>query len=206
MILARDVSLKQLRVRFESAYRLNHGHVNTDILVRCHMGDYRLFGVSLVRLEHISLAAALLCLIMGISGSGYLFVNEVNMYICVRILFLGLSLSLTTLLLGALLNTNTLNTVCLKLSDYLEHSLSARLLAEQERKNSVSAHGGMRDDLFMQRDEPVETALRVYHDPLSEIAATIEEDPSARIKRQLADMDDQMIIDILRQYLDEKLG
>ncbi len=206
LILARDVSLKQLRVRFESAYRLNHGQVDTQTMVRCHMEDYRFLGMNLEKLVHADRAAALLCITLTISALGYLFVGGANIYICMRIFSWGLSLSLATLFFGALLSIHTLSNVCDKLIDYLEHSLSARLLAEQERKSSASAHGGMRDDLFMQKEEPIETGLRVYQDPLSEIAATIEEDPSIRIKRQLADMDDQMIIDILRQYLDEKLS
>lgn len=208
LILARDRGLKQLRVRFESAYRLNHGEVHSDVLVKCHMADYRFLGTTIERLEHADRAAAFLCMFLAISGSGFLFIRETNMYICARVLFCGLSLSMATLLLGTLLGHNVLSHVCTVLTDYLDHSLSARLFMEQEKKNASRAKTGMRDDLFMQKEEaPIETSLRIYQDPISEIAATVEDTISdIHFQRPLSDSDEQAILDVLRRYLDERLG
>ncbi len=209
LVLAKDRDLKQLRVRFESAYRLNHGKVQAETLVHSQMSQYRMLGVSMGRLEYGDRAAALLCLALGFSGFGVLFTAGQSMETCVRILFWSLGLASASLLLGMILGYHSIEAVCDHLTDYLEHSLAARLSMEQEQRSTSSVRAGMRDDLFMKKEEPEETGLELYQEPAAQIAATIEKEPRPRVEREtsgrrLSDRDEQIIADVLKEYLGGK--
>lgn len=211
LVLAKDRSLKQLRVRFESAYRLNHGHVQARTLVHSHLSKYHMFGMSIGRLEYADRAAALLCVLLAVSGFGVLFTHGQSIYTCARVFFWGLGLAAADILLGMAVGFHSVASVCDHLTDYLEHSLAARLSMEQEQRSTSPVRSSMRDDLFMKKEEeePEETGLELYQEPASQIAATIEKEPPRTggreaAGRRLSDRDEQLIADVLKEYLGGK--
>lgn len=210
LVLAKDRSLKQLRVHFESAYRLNHGHVHARTLVHSHMSEYHMFGMSIRRLEYADRAAALSCVLLAVSGFGILFTHEQSIYTCARVFFWGMGMAAADVLLGMIVGFHSAASVCDSLTDYLEHSLSARLFMEQEQRSTSSVRSSMRDDLFMKKEEPQEeTGLELYQEPAVQIAATIEKEPqSSGVReaagRRLSERDEQLIADVLKEYLGGK--
>jgi hypothetical protein len=210
LTLAGDRSLKQLRVRYESAYRLNHGQVHAGVLVRHHMSGYRMMGMPIGRLECADRAAALCCLLLAVCGFGVLFTGQQDIAVCARVFFWGVGLAVADVLFGMLAGFHNVAGLCGNLTDYLEHTLSARLFMEQEQRNSAVARPGMRDDLFMKKEEQAEeTGLEIYQSPAAQIAATFEkEEPRSTAHaeggRRLSERDEQIIADVLREYLGGK--
>lgn len=210
LVLAKDRSLKQLRVRFESAYRLNHGHVQAGTLVHSQLSKYHMLGMSIGRLEYADRAAALLCMVLAVSGFGVLFTHEQSIYTCARVFFWGTGLAAADIFLGMIAGFHSVASVCDNLTDYLEHSLAARLSMEQEQRSTSSVRSSMRDDLFMKKEEePEETGLELYKEPAAQIAATIEKEPQRAGVREsaghrLSDRDEQLIVDVLKEYLGDK--
>lgn len=210
LVLAKDRSLKQLRVRFESAYRLNHGNVQAGTLVHSQLSKYHMLGMSIGRLEYADRAAALLCLLLAVSGFGVLFTHGQSIYTCAGVFFWGVGLAVADVLLGMVAGFHSVESVCESLTDYLDHSLAARLSMEQAQRSTSPAHSSMRDDLFMKKEEPQEeTGLELYQDPAAQIAATVEKEPPRSgvreaAGRRLSERDEQLIADVLKEYLGGK--
>jgi hypothetical protein len=210
LTLTSDRSLKQLRVRYESIYRLNHGQVHASALVRHHMSGYCILGMPIEGLEYADRAAALCCLLLGVSGFGVLFTGGQSMVVCARVFFWGVGLAVADLLFGMLAGVHNVAGLCGCLIDYLEHTLCARLSMEQEQRSNSAVHTGMRDDLFMKKEEQAEeTGLELYQSPAAQIAATFEKEmPRSPVHaeggRRLSERDEQIIADVLREYLGGK--
>lgn len=209
LVLAKDRELKQLRVHFESAYRLNHGEVRARSMVKHHLSGYHMMGMSIGRLEYADRTAALVCVLLAVSGFGVLFTHEQSIYACARVFFWGMGLAAADILLGMLMGFHSIAALCDSLTDYLENSLAARLSMEQEQRAASPARSSMRDDLFMKKEEPEETGLELYQEPASQIAATIEKEPQRAgahepAGRRLSDRDEQLIADVLKEYLGGK--
>lgn len=208
LVLAGDKSLKQLRVRYESAYRINKGNVKADSMVNSFMRGYHFLGLPLRSFERAHYMAALFCTLMAVAGFGVMFTHDCTLVDCSRIFFWGAGLALTNILVGMALSVHNSEGVRLSLTDYLDNTLAARIGMENEQREKQSVRSGMRDDIFMKKEES-ETGLELYKDPAAGIAATIEKEPEPRMSgekrgRRLSERDEQIIADVLKEYLGGK--
>jgi hypothetical protein len=199
LALAGDQALKQLRVRFEGTYRLNQGHVHASTLVAHQMQGYRIWGIPIRYLEQAPRHSALFCLGLGICGCGYLTVQGQAVLACAQMLFWGLGLGIFNLLMANLVGGYSMGDLQVCLTDYLEHTLAARLSMEQAHRNGKDLGSKMRDDLFMKKEEPQETGLELYQGQ----AVPVEEpeDDAQYTGRRLTPREERLIADVLKEYL-----
>lgn len=206
LVLAGDKSLKQLRVRFESAYRLNKGSVSAKSMADSFLGSCTLLGFPLKSLEHIHGGLFIFCLIVGTGGFGYLFNHGFSVRESSAVFFTGLVIALFDLFIGMLFGIHNTSDVSVSLTDYLENSLSARLAMENEQKEKNPQRQGMRDDLFMKKEE-TETGLELYKDQPVTVSDAVYREPDkspAERCHRMSERDEQIIADVLKEYLGRK--
>lgn len=174
MAAAKDSFLKRLKLKYESTYRLNDGVNNVGAFVEKSLYSYKKMGISLRRLESLTIQGALICLFIGVGTTLAAFLYQAEVKTMIMQFGTGIILGLGLVVVDSLTDTGTKREVLFAhISDYLENSLFVRTSAEHVEEEEVSARRKMKDDVFVRRQkekaeiEKEKTEQQPKNDPVS---------------------------------------
>ncbi len=124
--------MKQLRLKFENTYRVNHGVPDVGLFVDRQVAKMKFFRVGLHRMNTFYRKAQLICVLLG--GAGYVLGSWTGMTLreCTEFFAMGLLSAVFLQLLDNLSgNTRSMEVVKLNLADYLKNMLLPKLSAER---------------------------------------------------------------------------
>lgn len=152
MASAKDSFLKRLKLKYESTYRLNDGVDNVPAFVEKNLYQYKKMGITLRKLEGISIYGALFCLLAGLCATLGSFLYQTNVKTMILQFGAGIVLGLFLVLIDSVTDTGTKREVLLaNICDYLENILVVRTLAEHGEEEESSGRRKMKDDVFVKR-------------------------------------------------------
>ncbi len=224
---AKDKQLQQMKTKYESIYRLNSGVKNSGIFVEKRLAQYRLFKLRLKNWEYLDLqlggAGVILCMLAAYG----IFWMEGDLKISAMYLSIGAMTACGVYLFHSLADSKeNRKTLASALCHYFENVLIVRgprnIAVDAEQEEEVHNRGGMRDDIFIkksakgsekqneqvyeQEEMPSRTKvnqkaeMEALKESLSQIAAARSEGNEKR-SRRLTQKEEQLIDEILRQYL-----
>lgn len=225
---AKDKQLQQMKTKYESVYRLNCGIKNSEVFVAKKLGQYRLMKVRLKNWDFVDLHLGALGLaVCGLSAFGiYWLDGKVKM----SVLYLtaaGIAAICLLLFHSVTDSAGYRETLEKSLCHYFDNVLIVRgpraVVQEAEQEETVRGRSAMKDDIFMRKPEReaedaqeaayagAESALTraksgqraemdALKESLSQIAAARNEG-SDKKSRRLTQKEEQLIDEILRQYL-----
>ena len=224
---AKDRQLQQMKTKYESLYRMNCGIKNSEVFVTGKTGQYRLLRIRLNTWNAFDLYAGTLAVTVGLLAAfgTYWWDGAEKM----SVLYLGsAALAAIGMLLFHSAAGGDANRAALEnaLCHYFENVLIVRgphaAMAEEEQEESVRTRTSMKDDIFMRKpqadeQEKQETAfstdggmlrgksgqraeMEALKESLSQIAAA-RSDGGEKKSRKLTQKEEQLIDEILRQYL-----
>lgn len=157
--------LRQLRQRYEASYKKRGQVCNTELLIEKYMYRNRFLGIRLGALERMLMLTAIgvTVITMGAAFGAYRF--GLSQAVISDYLFIGLLTAGGCFWVDQLLDTTGLRRALrVHIQDYFENTLRYRLEAE-ESLQSEETGTGIRDDLFMRKEEPQETCLARCEEP-----------------------------------------
>ncbi len=224
---AKDKQLQQMKTKYESIYRINCGVKNSGIFVEKRLQQYRLLRLRLKNWEEMDLllggAGVILCMLAAYG----IFWMEGNLKISAMYLSVGAMTACGLYWFHSLTDSKENRKLLISsLCHYFENVLIVRgprsVAAEQEEEEIVHSRGTMKDDIFMKKsskntekqNEPLyvqeetpprtranqKTEMETLKESLSQIAAARSEGNEKRARR-LTQKEEQLIDEILRQYL-----
>ena len=159
---AKDRQLKQWKLRFENTYRMNKGINNVLVYIRKNFMQYRIFGVSMFRVDRINVTMACVVIMAAFSFSAYTMLQSMEMMITERYIFAGLFLAGIMLIWERICATGEKKeSVVTNLADFYENTLVKKLemgadVKKNERRNRLS-EAAMREE---RRSRLSEAAMR----------------------------------------------
>lgn len=225
---AADKQLQQMKTKYESIYRINCGVRDCRAFVSKRLYQYRILGMRLSSWDFCDLHAAGIGLLLCFVSAFWIYRMDGDLkmsatYICVAGMAFG-AMVLFHHIADSAANREALES---SLCHYFENVLVVRgprtAMQDIQQEESVRAKTAMRDDVFMKKperavqekeEEPYEEeekpVQRVQNGPraemealkesLSQIAAARNEGNEKR-SRRLTQKEEQLIDEILRQYL-----
>lgn len=154
MASAKDSFLKRLKLKYESTYRLNDGVDNVPAFVEKNLYQYKKMGITLRKLEGISIHGALFCLLAGICATLASFLYQTDVRTMILQFGAGIVLGIALVLADSVTDTGTKRDVLLaNICDYLENILVVRTLTEQGEEEEGTARRKMKDDVFLKQQK-----------------------------------------------------
>lgn len=155
---AKDKYLKQMKTKYETAYRTNEGINNIPVFVEKSFYRYKRFGFSLQKLDNLATQGALLCFLIGLVATLTGFLYDADMKTLVLQFSSGVILGVSMILFDGMTDTMSKREALLvHIQDYLENHLTIQLMKAKvsmtEPTLRPSIRGGMRDDIFVRRRE-----------------------------------------------------
>lgn len=188
LVSAKDRQLQQMKMKYESIYRMNCGMKNTGAFVSKMQQQYRVAGIRLVNWESSSIYCGILAFLVGALSSLVLYLNNGTAQNCILYLAGGSLMAAAMISFSGAVDGGTYrDTLEASLIHYFENVLVVRSprdmpdsfeeedvrsdgmkaeASEREALRSSAAarsKGTMRDDLFM-RSEKKEDPVRKHED------------------------------------------
>lgn len=224
---AKDKQLQQMKTKYESIYRINCGVKNSGIFVEKRLMQYRLFKIRLKNWENLDLqlggAGVIFCMLAAYG----IFWMDGDLKISAMYLCVGAMAASGLFWFHSIADSEgNRKTLVSSLCHYFENVLIVRgprsTAADLEQEETVHTRGTMKDDIFMKKsaktmekqseqvytqEEPVlrgkagqKSEVESLKESLSQIAAARSEGNEKRTRR-LTQKEEQLIDEILRQYL-----
>lgn len=155
---AKDKYLKQIKAKYETAYRTNEGIHNIPVFIEKSFYRYKRFGFRLQKLDNFATQGALLCFLIGLVATLTGFLYDADMKTLVVQFSAGIILGVSMILFDGITDTMSKREALLvHIQDYLENHLTVQLMktkvSVKEPTLRPSIRGGMRDDIFVRRKE-----------------------------------------------------
>lgn len=224
---AKDKQLQQMKTKYESIYRINCGIKNSEVFVQKKLAQYQLVRLRLKTWEAVDLYAGAVCLLLGIGSAFGIYWWDGNAKMSVAYLAAAAAAAVWMLLFHQAADSGGNRMLLEKsLCHYFENVLVVRSARagkqEAEEEELQRSHPVMKDDIFMRKQEPEQESSNTFtaaapadssigksgqraqmdalRESLSQIAAAKSED-SDKKNRRLTQKEEQLIDEILRQYL-----
>lgn len=153
MASAKESFLKRLKLKYESTYRLNEGVSNVPAFVEKNLYQYKKMGISLRRLENLTIHGALICLLGGVCATLAAFWYQADIRITALQFAAGIIAGLALVLADSILDTGTKRDALLaNICDYLENILVVRTSGSQEAEEEpTAARRKIKNDVFVRQ-------------------------------------------------------
>jgi len=188
--------LKQLKLKFESSYRVNAGINNIQVYVEKQLSQYRFLGSTLRGIDNFSSMTAGLTVLLGIVGSLGAYWYGLEFEIVVLHTCAGVILGIAAYLWDNLLDVpGCRENLVLSLCDYFQNVLLCQLsrsdIVEEEENGQVKA-----------AKERSHKDIEYLKKSLNQIAASLEEPvtPKSALGK-LSPQEEQVIKEIIKEYL-----
>ncbi len=165
MMEASSEWLRQLRQRYEAFYKKRGQACQTELLIDKYMYRNRCLGMRLGTLERMLMLTAIGVGVITMSAAFGAYKYGLSSEIVTDYLFVGLLTVGSCFWLDQLLDTDRLRRALrVHIQDYFENTLKYRLETEESLQAEDSGTG-IRDDLFIKKEEPQETGLARWSEP-----------------------------------------
>jgi len=225
---AKDKQLQQMKTKYESIHRINSGVKNSGVFVEKRLMQYRLLKIRLKNWENLDLQIGGAGVIFCMLASYGIFWMDGNLKISAMYLCIGGMTACGLLWFHSVADSKgNRKTLIAALCHYFENVLIVRgprnFASDIEEEETIHTRGTMKDDIFMKKSGKAiekqneaanvseEIAARsknigqrseveALKESLSQIAAA-RSDGNEKRTRRLTQKEEQLIDEILRQYL-----
>lgn len=212
---AQDRQLRQLKTKYETAYRMNVGVHNVLAFVEKNVSGYKKGAFCIRKLENITLNCSLFVFVIGLCASLLSFLYEAEVKTVVMQASIGTILAISMILVDNIVDTKTKReSLISSLCNYLTNVLVVRTpqeLAEERSEGKIMTKGAIKDDIFMKKnrekkvlrgnikEKPEINQTEALKKSLAQIAAA-KEGENGREKK-LTPKEERLIEDIIKEYL-----
>jgi hypothetical protein len=205
----KNMFLKQIKLKFESNYRLNMGMNNIEVFVDRQLSKYKVMGTSLNQMENRIKLIPVLCIIAGAAGAAFGAYLQFGVIDLALMAGSGAVAAVVLAVFDLLLDISykkELLVVCL--CDYLENNLSPKLdqdiddlqyanRQEQENLQLGTISGKIEKYRELHRLEKEISAMK---EAFSQVAASREEE-KGKEEQKKQERDEGIIEEVLNEFL-----
>lgn len=197
--------LKHIKNKYETMHRANDGVKNCNVFLENQMNRYRILRIPIQKWESVAIHAALFCFFSGVGTSFLCFWYSLGVRPIVLHFVLGVLFGVALIMIDGIADTAMKKDMLIVfLQDYLENNVSAQIerTEQQTEIRSVTQKNRMKDDIFMQKKEKMESVKNneAIKRDMEQIAAT-REPIEERERRKLTQEEEKLLEDIIKEYL-----
>ncbi len=206
MAVSENKLMKQIRLRFDTCYKIKLGVHNVDSFVDKYVYTHKYCGISLYTLENLSGQITMICLLFTLFGGMAAFLLECGQDVILSTLTVGSSTVLLLIACDMLLSLSAKQKLLrVHMKDYLENNLKAKLENEYFLPEEMEAY---RHSYFEQEEDDVKVAKTKA--AKTKTATSSSKADSKNVEKAVAkteakatikEEDDKIIEEILKEYL-----
>lgn len=193
--------MKQIRLRFDTCYKIKLGVHNVDSFVDKYVYTHKYCGISLYTLENLSGQITMICLLFALFGGMAAFSLKCGQEVILSTLTIGASTVLLLIACDMLLSLPAKQRLLrVHMKDYLENNLKAKLENEYFLPEEMEAY---RQSYFEQEEDDKKTIKSKSVKQSAKAASKNVEKAVAKTEAKaiMKEEEDKIIEEILKEYL-----